>query len=85
MNNPPRVVLLRQVDDVVEYSAIHQEASATEADLDSGLTKGWIEDYFQLQYDLPALYVEWKERDRLFTHVDGVRVLRQDPWECLLA
>lgn len=86
VDNPPRVVLLRQTDTDVEYTAIHAVHAATEADLDTGLTKLWIEDYFQLEHDLDALYTEWKSRDPLFdAHVHGVRVLRQDPWECLIA
>lgn len=54
----------------------------------------WIRDYFQLDVDLEALYRKWGESDPVFRRkfgsvdeggeglLEGVRVLRQDPWEC---
>lgn len=47
-------------------------------------------DYFQLEMDLVKLYATWGETDLVFAGeeqragvLSGVRVLRQDPWECL--
>ncbi|KAM7095795.1 N-glycosylase/DNA lyase, partial [Ciconia maguari] len=48
-----------------------------------------LRDYFQLDVGLPALYRAWGAADPLFRKVagdfPGVRVLRQDPVECLLS
>ena len=91
ISNPPRVIFLRQTETELHYSSIHPTPSLTEDDSKTGLTRKWIEDYFQLQYDLPTLYSTWRDRDPgLFakTELDkraiGVRVLRQDPFECLI-
>ena len=52
----------------------------------------WVRDYFQLDVDLEALYTGWAEKDDVFRKeegeggvLSGVRVLRQDPWECLFS
>ncbi|NXW40494.1 OGG1 lyase, partial [Nyctiprogne leucopyga] len=48
-----------------------------------------LRDYFQLDVGLPALYRAWAAADPLFRRVadefPGLRVLRQDPVECLLS
>ncbi|KAM6300833.1 N-glycosylase/DNA lyase [Aegotheles albertisi] len=48
-----------------------------------------LRDFFQLDVGLPALYRAWGAADPLFHKVakdfPGVRVLRQDPVECLLS
>ncbi|XP_062441325.1 N-glycosylase/DNA lyase isoform X2 [Rhea pennata] len=52
-------------------------------------TDGILRDYFQLDVGLPALYRAWGAADPHFQRVaadfPGVRVLRQDPVECLLS
>lgn len=94
VDNPPRVVCLRQLPTALYFTAVHPTPEALEADRVSGLTRAWLEDYFQFaRYpDLDALYTEWRARDpSFFGKVDlgeravGVRVLRQDTWECLVA
>ncbi|KAL1409683.1 proteasome regulatory particle subunit [Vanrija albida] len=94
VDNPPRVVCLRQSPTCIHFTAIHPTAEAAAADRDSGLTRQWLDDYFQLGAypDLVGLYDDWRGRDpAFFGKVDlgdravGIRVLRQDPWECLLA
>lgn len=49
----------------------------------------WLKDYFQLNVDLLKLYDEWSERDAVFMgfrrRFEGIRVLRQDPWENLVS
>jgi N-glycosylase/DNA lyase len=49
----------------------------------------FLHHYFQLQYSLKDLYSTWSEADeRLFTIakcIPGVRIVDQDPWECLIS
>ncbi|MCY4624617.1 MAG: DNA glycosylase [Chloroflexi bacterium] len=47
-----------------------------------------VRDYFRLDDDLPAIYAHLCEDERLSAAVHqhwGLRILRQDPWECLIA
>ncbi|KAM3871765.1 N-glycosylase/DNA lyase [Diretmus argenteus] len=48
-----------------------------------------LRDYFQLNVNLGDLYREWGEADPHFKHIanifTGVRMLRQDPTECLFS
>ena len=48
-----------------------------------------LKDYFQLNHSLQNLYQQWSEADpRLATIakcIPGVRILDQDPWECLVS
>ncbi len=48
-----------------------------------------VQDYFQLAFDMAALYDTWKPRDKEFSELcgkfPGLRVLRQDPVECLFS
>ena len=47
-----------------------------------------VRDYFRLDDDLPAIYAQLCEDERLSAAVYrhwGLRILRQDPWECLIA
>ena len=47
-----------------------------------------VGDYFRLDDDLPAVYAQLCEDERLAAAVRqhwGLRILRQDPWECLIA
>ncbi|SNX82690.1 related to 8-oxoguanine DNA-glycosylase [Melanopsichium pennsylvanicum] len=52
-------------------------------------TERWLNDYLNLDVPLEALYVEWEANDPVFarfaTRFTGLRMLRQDPWECLCA
>jgi len=49
----------------------------------------WLRDYFQLEVDLVMLYNEWSEKDPVFAKLrrrfEGIRMLRQDPWENLIS
>lgn len=92
--DPPRVVCLRQTPERIYYTAVHPTASAQAQDDAEGTTTKWLRDYFHLDRypDLGAMYDDWRERDKeLFGKVElnerakGVRLLRQDPWECLIA
>ena len=47
-----------------------------------------LKDYFRLDDDLPAIYEEIKRDQRVAARVDqypGLRILRTEPWECLIA
>ena len=47
-----------------------------------------VASYFRLDDDLPAIYAQLCEDERLAAAVRqhwGLRILRQDPWECLIA
>jgi N-glycosylase/DNA lyase len=95
IHDPPRVVLLRQSPSQLYYTAVYPQEGDALRDRQEGITGAWLNDYFQLSRypDLSKLYEEWRERDpKLFGKVElssgkavGVRVLRQDPWECLIA
>jgi N-glycosylase/DNA lyase len=45
--------------------------------------------YFQLDHDLPSLYKKWgsgcPRMKSVTERLQGVRVVRQDPWECLIS
>ena len=49
----------------------------------------WLRDYFHLDVDLLQLYDEWSQKDAVFSKLrdrfSGIRMLRQDPFECLLS
>lgn len=63
--------------DSMEVAAINKE------------TERWLNDYLNLDVPLEALYAEWEAKDPVFarfaTRFTGLRMLRQDPWECLCA
>ena len=52
-------------------------------------TLAFIRDYFQLDTDLLELYDSWSTSDPVFASLrerfQGIRMLRQDPWECLIS
>ena len=56
---------------------------------DSVKQKDEMQDYFQLQYDLEGLYTTWSagcpRMSTVCNALHGVRVLRQEPWECLIS
>jgi N-glycosylase/DNA lyase len=52
-------------------------------------TSAWLIDYLNLRVPLTELYEEWSDKDEVFKRFakrfTGIRMLRQDPWECLCA
>ncbi|XP_064309765.1 N-glycosylase/DNA lyase [Phalacrocorax carbo] len=87
-----RVWTLRQDQDRLWYTVYgeEEEGCPTEAAKPDGAELDQIlHDYFQLDVGLTALYRTWGVADPLFRKVandfPGVRVLRQDPVECLLS
>ncbi|XP_063203816.1 N-glycosylase/DNA lyase [Chroicocephalus ridibundus] len=81
-----RVWTLRQEQDRLWYTVYGEEQDGRP---DGAETDQILRDYFQLDVGLPALYRAWGAADPLFRKVandfPGVRVLRQDPVECLLS
>ncbi|OXB66251.1 hypothetical protein ASZ78_000676 [Callipepla squamata] len=77
-----RVWTLRQERDRLWYTVYGEETPGPETDR-------ILRDYFQLDVGLAALYRAWGAADPLFCTIaaafPGVRVLRQDPVECLLS
>lgn len=67
--------------------------SAYAADLKSDTTLPLLKSYFQLDTPLAPLYAEWAAKDAHFKkkvevegeRLEGIRVLNQDPWECLIS
>lgn len=86
-----RVICLRQSSDTLYYRAVFPDPQPSPAHLcdREDETLGWLKDYFQLQVDLVTLYQEWAARDKVFASIqrrfEGIRILRQDPWENLVS
>ncbi|KAI0064583.1 DNA glycosylase [Artomyces pyxidatus] len=87
-----RVVCLRQTSDSIFYRAVFPESvllGPSEEAAREAETLAWLRDYFQLDIDLLCLYKEWAEKDAVFarlrTRFEGLRMLRQDPWENLVS
>lgn len=86
-----RVVCLRQTPETLYYRAVYPDPQPNQVQLllRDKETVAWLQDYFQLDVDLQTLYNEWASRDahfaRLQSRFSGIRILRQDPWECLIS
>ena len=86
-----RVVCLRQTPDKLYYRTVYPDPQPTQAQLVTREkeTLAWLRDYFQLDVDLTNLYGEWATKDSHFANLqhrfNGIRILRQDPWECLVS
>ena len=89
-----RVVCLRQNSEMIFYKAeipsTNNKAGTSkhEEELEAK-TLSFIRDYFQLDVDLVKLYDSWSACDPIFNDISGrfsgLRMLRQDPWECLIS
>jgi N-glycosylase/DNA lyase len=86
-----RVVCLRQSTNTLYYCSVFPDPQPAPAQLllREAETAAWLRDYFQLEVDLEELYAQWAERDKVFYKVkdrfQGIRMLRQDPWENLIS
>jgi N-glycosylase/DNA lyase len=87
-----RVVFVRQDEErgylyhrtmLGDTKGVSSETSVAES------TAAWLQDYLNLAIPLAELYEEWSDKDEVFKRFakrfTGVRMLRQDPWECLCA
>lgn len=86
---PDRLLLLKQTPSQLHYQAIFPGSRHPSPQSD---TLPWITDYFQLDVDLVHLESTWSATDPVYqlgkqngTLLPGVRVLNQDPWECLFS
>lgn len=86
-----RVVCLRQSSDVLYYRNVFPNPQPIPAELPGREveTLAWLKDYFQLDIDLDFLYKQWSGQDKVFAkfqdRFEGIRMLRQDPWENLVS
>ncbi|KAH8081551.1 DNA glycosylase, partial [Filobasidium floriforme] len=90
--NPDRVILLRQTKTKIWIVSVLPNSAAEREERD----KAWFADYFQaplLPLPLMDQYAHWKELDPLLFGKaydrdelpKGVRVVRQEGWECLIS
>lgn len=73
---------------VVNGAIIRAKQEGCELMIDSGLDKEFIIDYFRLDDDLEMIYSEINKDeliDTLIRKYRGMRLIRQDPWECLVS
>ncbi|RCK66377.1 N-glycosylase/DNA lyase [Candida viswanathii] len=87
-----RIILLKQDARHIYYSQVMREGDTEGKELD---TLDFIRDYFVLDVKLSELYTHWKlkhqgfqkknHQDTPFEKFTGIRILRQDPWECLIS
>lgn len=87
--NPPRVIFLRQTPHAIHYASLPSSPRADRTYLLDLFNTHVTAPHGSLSrvYDAwaradPALFGKTKERNRV---PRGVRVLRQDPWECLIS
>src|SRR6185437_10220614 len=85
-----RVVCLRQTPDTLFYRAIFPNSQESRPMSEPAPdTLSWLRNYFQLDVDLVELYDDWSSRDSIFASLrdrfEGIRILRQDPWENLIS
>ena len=78
------LIHIRQTDDGVEYRVGGSNGEITGADLDQVLS-----DYFRLGDDIDAIYRDLSARDEwmaeLVQQYYGMRLLRQEQWECVVS
>jgi len=85
-----RVVCLRQTPSSLFYRTFVPGQVSQASDAQEAETLVFIRDYFQLDVDLVSLYETWSLRDKVFHRTvrerfQGIRMLRQDPWENLVS
>ena len=77
-----RLIHIRQTAEGVEY-----RAGGPDGEIDADLSE-LLSGYFRLDDDVEAIYREISRDERMTKLVDdnrGMRILRQEPWECLTA
>ncbi|PIL24206.1 hypothetical protein GSI_13959 [Ganoderma sinense ZZ0214-1] len=84
-----RVVCLRQSPDTLFYRSLFPTGVLGDQEQREAETLAWIRDYFQLDIDLVNLYRQWSATDPVFNRIqdrfEGIRMLRQDPFENLIS
>ena len=77
------LVHIRQQDGGVEYTVANASGGSDDADLSTALCS-----YFRLDDPIDAIYADICRDRRVATMVErypGLRILRQEPWECTVA
>ena len=77
------LVHLRQTGDGLEYRVGGEDGERHDVDLDQR-----FKDYFRLDDDIEGVYAKLGRHEALAPAIKqhpGLRLLRQDPWECLVA
>ena len=78
------LIHLRQSGSGVDYRAV-----ALERDADAAAVELLLWDYFRLDDDVASIYAQFRSSDahlaKLADDYGGMRLLRQDPWECTVA
>jgi N-glycosylase/DNA lyase len=82
------VVRLRETPESTLYQVLHPPPSSS-GHHDNVDVRALLNDYFQLAVPLDPLYARWSEAcprlARIASCIPGVRVVDQDPWECLVS
>lgn len=77
---PKRASRKRKVDDGLSEGQVERRSESHEQ---------LLRDYFQMDVDLEKLYEQWSAADEIFRDtavaLPGIRILRQDPFEALMA
>ncbi|KAI0664622.1 DNA glycosylase [Cubamyces menziesii] len=84
-----RVICLQQSREALFYRAVFPSSTVEDLETREAETLAWIKDYFQLDIDLVELYRQWSKADPVFHRLrdrfEGIRMLRQDPFENLIS
>ncbi|KAI0636741.1 DNA glycosylase [Trametes polyzona] len=84
-----RVVCLRQSSNTLFYRSVFPPNASEDTETGEAQTLAWLRDYFQLDVDLRELYSKWSAMDPVFCRLqdrfEGIRMLRQDPFENLIS
>jgi N-glycosylase/DNA lyase len=80
------VVSLQETPDTTLYRVLHAPPLVTT----TNNVERILHDYFQLDTPLGPLYREWSQADsirlaKIAECIPGVRIVNQDPWECLVS
>ena len=85
------VLVIRECPDTTQYRLLAttlKRNNKTDETVQAELHHA-LRDYFQLDVNLLDLYEEWSEAcprlAKIADCIPGVRIIRQDPWECLIS
>jgi N-glycosylase/DNA lyase len=73
---------------IVNGAVIHAKQKKDELVIESSLTKETIIDYFRLNDDIGKIYDSINRDEKIASLINkyrGLRLIRQDPWECLVS
>jgi len=82
----PYALAVKETDSTTLFSLLNYNDMKDNKDED---LLEYLYRYFQLEYSLKDLYELWSSKcarmEVVTKHLQGVRVVRQDPWECLVS